>query len=140
LHGALSGAPKREVLAPQEGRQPLDVTGFRPRIRSLLRARYRDKPLAQIRVADSITDALEAALWAFDRTKSFPEGALLVANLGGRSDVAGAAYGQLAGAYYGVAGIPEAWLRSLARLDLIVALADQLLPPHPAGDMRPAVR
>jgi ADP-ribosylglycohydrolase len=140
LHGAFSGAPKHEVLAPQDGRQPLDVAAFRPRIRSLLRARYRDKAPAQIRVGDSITDALEAALWGFDRSNSFTDGALLVANLGGRCDVAAAAYGELAGAYYGVAGIPEAWRRSLARLDLIVALADQLLPPHPAGDMRPAVR
>jgi ADP-ribosylglycohydrolase len=127
LYGALSGRPRNEVLAPQDGPQGLDIAAFRPRIRSLLRARYRDKAQAQIRAGDSVTDTLEAALWAFDRSASFRDGALLVANLGGRCDVAAAVYGQLAGAYYGVREIPAEWQRAIARLDVIIAFADQLL-------------
>ncbi len=48
-------------------------------------------------------------------------------NLGGDSDVIGAVYGQLAGAHYGLAGIPRAWRQALAQSELIAELADQLL-------------
>ncbi|RJR21422.1 MAG: ADP-ribosylglycohydrolase family protein, partial [Desulfobacteraceae bacterium] len=37
-----------------------------------------------------------------------------------------AIYGQIAGAYYGVGGIPEEWLRNLARIELIEGLAAAL--------------
>jgi ADP-ribosyl-[dinitrogen reductase] hydrolase len=50
-----------------------------------------------------------------------------VANLGGNSDVATAAYGQLAGAYYGVGAIPGTWRNSLIGKDSIEMLADRLL-------------
>jgi ADP-ribosylglycohydrolase/protein-tyrosine phosphatase len=127
LHAALSGRPKDEVLAPRRGLADLEeAAGLRPRIRSLLRGRYRRKSPGQIHTGHTITQALEAALWAFDRTVTFRDGALLAANLGERSDVVTAVYGQLAGAYYAVEGIPPAWRASLARLDLIEALAHQL--------------
>lgn len=47
-------------------------------------------------------------------------------NLGGDADTAGAAYGQLAGAYYGRHGIPESWLNKLAKRDLIEDFAGKL--------------
>ena len=56
-----------------------------------------------------MVDALEAALWAFWSTDSFEDGALAAVNLGDDADTTGAIYGQLAGAYYGVDGIPERW-------------------------------
>jgi hypothetical protein len=58
--------------------------------------------------------SLEAALWAFARGGSFREGALLAVNLGDDADTTGAVYGQLAGAHYGVEGIPEEWRGKLA--------------------------
>ena len=58
------------------------------------------------RAGQTITEALAAALWAFETTDHFREGALRAANLGGGSDVVAAAYGQLAGAHYGAAGHP----------------------------------
>jgi ADP-ribosylglycohydrolase len=66
-------------------------------------------------------------LWAFDRTNSFADGALLVANGGENSDVAGAAYGQLAGAYYGVEAIPLVWRNALIKKDLVESVALRLL-------------
>ena len=74
-----------------------------------------------------IFQALEAALWAFHRTETFREGALLAANLGRDSDVVAAAYGQLAGAYHGVSAIPGIWRNSLMKQEVVIDSADRLL-------------
>jgi ADP-ribosylglycohydrolase len=73
-----------------------------------------------------VVRSLEAALWAFRHGNSFEEGCLLAVNLGDDADTTGAVYGQLAGAYYGEEGIPEAWRRKLAFRDVIQSMADQL--------------
>jgi hypothetical protein len=44
-----------------------------------------------------VLKSLEAALWAFYRSNTFEEGALLAANLGNDADTTAAIYGQLAG-------------------------------------------
>jgi ADP-ribosyl-[dinitrogen reductase] hydrolase len=126
LHAALSGAPREEVLAPRSGLAELEAAGYRPRVRSLLHGRYRRKRPGQIRTGRTIIEVLEAALWAFDRSQDFQSGALLTVNLGAACDVASAAYGQLAGAFYGAAAIPPAWRAALLRLELIESLAEQL--------------
>jgi len=74
-----------------------------------------------------VVDCLEAALWAFQRSETFRDGALRAVNLGDDADTTGAVYGQLAGAYYGVDGLPESWRIMLARRDRIEGYADQLL-------------
>jgi ADP-ribosylglycohydrolase len=127
LHAALSGLPKEQVLSPQRGLTELRGIGLRPRIRSLLRGRYRGKKPEQMRAQGGILEILEAVLWAFERSRNFREGALLAVNLGEDSDVVGAAYGQLAGAYYGIESIPPKWRNSLMRLDVIESFADELL-------------
>jgi ADP-ribosylglycohydrolase len=55
------------------------------------------------------------------------EGVLMAVNLGDDADTTGAVYGQLAGAYYGEQGIPEAWLAKLADREVIERSADLLL-------------
>jgi ADP-ribosyl-[dinitrogen reductase] hydrolase len=47
-------------------------------------------------------------------------------NLGDDADTTGAVYGQLAGAFYGSRGIPEAWRNRIVMQDLIVGLAEKL--------------
>jgi ADP-ribosylglycohydrolase len=121
LHGALSGKPKPQVLAP--GSDVLDVTSLRSSARAVAAAP------GQTRVpqAGNVIEALQAALWAFRSTDNFRDGALNAANLGANSDVAAAVYGQLAGAHYGVGAIPATWRTSLMGKDLIEDLADRLL-------------
>ena len=51
---------------------------------------------------------------------------LSAVNLGDDADTTAAIYGQIAGAYYGVDGIPEEWLRKLAHFDPINRLATEL--------------
>jgi ADP-ribosyl-[dinitrogen reductase] hydrolase len=72
-------------------------------------------------------ESLEAALWAFSRSDSFREGALLAVNLGDDADTTGAIYGQLAGAFYGEEAIPPAWKAKLAKRELITDSADRLI-------------
>ena len=79
-----------------------------------------------------MVDSLEAALWAFRNASGFRDGALLAVNLGDDADTTGAVYGQLAGAFYGVEGIPEEWRALLARRDDIERLADGLLSGNAA--------
>ena len=70
--------------------------------------------------------SLEAALWAFYRSDSFREGALMAVNLGDDADTTGAVYGQIAGVYYGYKGIPKEWRSRIAHRELIESFADQL--------------
>jgi len=73
-----------------------------------------------------VVKSLEAALWAFYHSQSFEEGCLKAVNLGDDADTTGAVYGQLAGAFYGEAGIPGKWRNQLTKQQLIENLADQL--------------
>lgn len=80
-----------------------------------------------IRGTGYVVESMAAALWAFHNSDNFRDGALLAVNLGDDADTTGAVYGQLAGAYYGVEGIPEEWLAKLALRELIEGFADKLL-------------
>lgn len=84
------------------------------------------KTADELKPTGYILDTLEVAVWAFMTTNNFKEGALKAVNLGGDSDTIGAVYGQLAGAYYGLAGIPQEWLEQLYDYSDIVKLAEQL--------------
>jgi ADP-ribosyl-[dinitrogen reductase] hydrolase len=63
----------------------------------------------------------------FARSTSFEHGALLAVNLGDDADTTGAVYGQIAGAYYGVEGIPEKWRHTLAALPTLERFALALM-------------
>lgn len=70
---------------------------------------------------------MEAALWAFAKSDDFESGALMAVNLGDDADTTGAVYGQIAGAYYGRAGIPDRWEEKLAHRDAIADLVQRLV-------------
>jgi ADP-ribosyl-[dinitrogen reductase] hydrolase len=121
VHAALSGKPKDSVLEP--GPELIDVSTLKTPV-----ARIASAPgTATAPQAGNVIESLEAALWAFRTTSNFRDGALKAVNLGGNSDVAGAVYGQIAGAHYGVGAIPAPWRTSLLEKDLIEGLADRLL-------------
>lgn len=73
-----------------------------------------------------IIASLCAAVWAFLTTNTFEDGALAVVNLGGDADTNGAIYGQLAGAHYGLDGIPRSWREKTLLHDEIIGLAEKL--------------
>jgi ADP-ribosyl-[dinitrogen reductase] hydrolase len=73
-----------------------------------------------------VVRTLEAALWAFYKTDTFRDGALMVVNLGDDADTTGAVYGQIAGAYYGITEIPQPWLDKIAMGECIHWQANKL--------------
>ena len=142
--GALSGAAKHELLAPNFSPVP-DLWSAEPLVAEIAQvaagsfkeklppAAHRSRfslsgtGRAEIRGTGYVVESLEAALWAFFMSQSFADGCLLAANLGDDADTTAAVYGQLAGAYYGEGGIPPAWLAKLTMRAEITELADQLL-------------
>jgi len=126
--GAVSGAAKKELLStrycPVEGywsEHPLVNE-----IDDIVAGSCKTREPPDIVGSGYVVKSLEAALWAFHKSGSFKEGCLLAVNLGNDADTTGAVYGQIAGAFYGEAGIPKAWREKLALRHVIKSLADKL--------------
>ncbi len=73
-----------------------------------------------------VMESLEASIWCFLHYNSFEKSVLAAINLGHDTDTTGAITGGLAGLYYGKEKIPEYWLASLARLEDILQLGEDL--------------
>lgn len=80
---------------------------------------FTSTPASQIRSSGYVVHTLEAALWAFFTTDTFQEGALKAVNLGDDADTVGAVYGGLAGAYYGIEGVPRVWVDGLQKREVV---------------------
>jgi ADP-ribosylglycohydrolase len=137
VYQALNGASKTE-LAVSLAESVDDIvnnniaeTALEPIIRERLQ-RYQklqdweDKSVDAIRSTGYVVDSLEAALWAFFKSDSFEEGAILAVNLGDDADTVGAIYGGLAGAFYGAETIPERWLQKLKRVDMLDEVIEKI--------------
>ncbi len=72
-------------------------------------------------------DALDAALWCFATTDNYADAVLKAANLGDDADTTAAITGQLAGAVYGVNGIPNQLREAVSEGREISELAVQLV-------------
>ncbi|MFN2196175.1 MAG: ADP-ribosylglycohydrolase family protein [Anaerolineales bacterium] len=128
LLGALAGVPKHELLAenfsPVEG--ILDTNPLVPEIRAIAEGSFRYKMPPAIQGSGYVVKSLEAALWAFYHASDFRAGCLMAANLGDDADTTAAIFGQIAGAYYGLEGIPSEWLEKISLRPQIEEMADQL--------------
>ena len=121
LSNALDGRPKDQVLDLSH------LTLEAPKVEAIARGEYRDKTREDIIGSGYSVAALEAAFWCFHHTHSLADAVLAAANLGNDADTTAAIVGQLAGAFYGVEGIPTSWLDTLHMRDEIQAMADALL-------------
>lgn len=126
--GALDGQSKETLLSPRYS--PIldywQAHPLVPEIDEIAAGSFKRRNPPEIMGSGYVVRSLEAALWAFFHSSTFQEGCLLAVNLGDDADTTGAVYGQLAGAFYGVQGIPQQWLARLAQRQLIESLADQL--------------
>lgn len=109
------------LLAEYWDRKPLN-----PRVAEIAAGSFRHKDPPEIRGTGYVVESLEAALWALYHAKSFRGGALLAVNLGDDADTTGAVYGQIAGAFFGLKGIPRGWSGRIALAELILGYADRL--------------
>lgn len=128
LIGALNGVDKATLLAPRYSpianywqQQPLHAD-----IDEIAAGSFWQRQPPEIQGTGYVVRSLEAALWAFAKSDSFREGCLMAANLGHDADTTAAIYGQIAGAYYGEAGIPSDWREPIVSHDLIVEFAERL--------------
>ena len=120
LRAALLGQEKDLILATT----PLEPLSAK--VSALARGEYVAKSPEHIKGSGYCIESLEAALWCFAHTNSFEEAVLTAANLGDDADTTAAICGQLAGAFYGIQGIPMNWLEQLAMRDEIREMAQQL--------------
>ena len=128
LVGALRGIDKDTILSagycPVEGHR--EKHPLADRIAEIANGSFKHREPPEIRGSGYVVESLEAALWAFDRSQDFRDGALMAVNLGDDADTTGAIYGQIAGAYYGVKSIPAKWRDLITMNDEIVSMADGL--------------
>ena len=135
--GAVLGETKETLLAPRYtpvadlwDREPMC-----PEIDEVAGGSFMRRESPEIVGSGYVVKSVEAALWAFHRSEAFEEGCLLAVNLGDDADTTAAIYGQLAGAYYGIDGVPKEWKDAIAQGELILGLADRLL--EAAGQHHP---
>jgi ADP-ribosyl-[dinitrogen reductase] hydrolase len=129
LAEAIAGESKANVLRPRENR-------FRGRVGTIIAGSWRGKRRCSISSSGYVCHSLEAAIWCVARTDTFRDAVLLAANLGGDADTTAAIAGQLAGALYGVGGIPDTWLRRLSWEKSILQIAGRLADGDDEGESR----
>ena len=115
---AMTGGSKEDVLRPRSADGVLAEVAA---------GTWRSKSRDEIVSSGYVLSTLEASLWCVGTTDTFEQAVLLAANLGDDADTVAAVTGQLAGALYGRAAIPERWLAKLAWRDRIEELGRQLL-------------
>ena len=126
--GAVQGESKEELLSPRYS----PVAGLWDRqslcaeIDEIAAGSFKSKEAPEIVGSGYVVKSLEAALWAFHKSSTFEEGCLLAVNLGDDADTTAAIYGQIAGAFYGLDGIPPQWRELIAEGALITKLANGL--------------
>src|SRR5690606_18396504 len=127
--GAINGAKKDELLAPNytPDAGAWNAAPLCEGVAAVSAGSYLRKEPPEIKGSGYVVASLEAALWAFSRSSSFEEGALLAVHLGDDADTTGAVYGQIAGAVYGAARIPGRWVERLAMREEIERLATGLI-------------
>lgn len=128
LVAAINGLPKDAILNNEYEPVAKCLVGnpLAPKVAEITAGSFKVKQPPQIRGSGYVIHTLEAALWAFHTTDNFRDGALKVVNLGEDADTTGAVYGQIAGAYYGVHGIPAEWREKLAMRELLEQRATEL--------------
>ena len=132
LADAIAGSPRADVLAPRSFEGAAAIA-------RIMAGSWRGRARDTIRSSGYVVDTLEAAIWSVARTGNFRNAVLLAANLADDADTVAAVAGQLAGALYGLGGIPDAWLERVAWKGRLLAAGRRLLPTTldergPAGE------
>jgi ADP-ribosyl-[dinitrogen reductase] hydrolase len=121
IHLALTGAAKTRLRKELEG----------------LFARHENFRFDNYRglATGYVVDTMQTVFHYFLRGRSFEECLITTVNQGGDADTTGAIIGALAGAYYGMEGIPRRWLKKMDRkvIEEVDALARRLVLMSPLG-------
>ena len=126
LADAIAGSPRADVLAPRRFEGAAAIT-------QIMAGSWRERARDTISSSGYVVHTLEAAIWSVARTGDFRGAVLLATNLADDADTVAAVTGQLAGALYGLRGIPEPWLERLVWKDRLLTAGRRLLPASLAG-------
>ena len=115
LLAAINGLAKDELLrnAYEPAARSFAEMPLAEKVQAIAKGSFREKQPPEIRGSGYVIHTLEAARGPSIRPTAFAHGALAVVNLGEDADTTGAVFGQIAGAYYGVDGIPAEWREKL---------------------------
>lgn len=129
MHSLLNGRTKEESL----GDVKTAVDGLKTaKVKDIANGTYKIKTRDDILTTGYSVHSLEAAFWAFNKTDSYEEGVLLLADMGGDVDTVCCIFGQIAGSHYGFSNIPKRWVDVLQQIDTVVStcvsLVDKVFP------------
>ncbi len=125
LVNALQGGAANDLL---EGAYAI---AREPKLQALAARRITDLEFSAVRGSGYSVESLEAALWCVMTTNNFRDAVLAAANLGDDADTTAAIAGQVAGAVYGIDGIPGAWKAALAHGAMIGDIATRIHAERP---------
>ena len=92
----------------------------------IIQSDIRKVPQAEIMSGGYVMESIEASLWCFLKNENYSDTVFKAINFGHDTDTTAAIVGGLAGLYYGAENIDENWINSLARLQDILELGNQL--------------
>lgn len=92
----------------------------------LIQEDIRNTTIDDLKSGGYVIDVLESSIWFFLNKDSYKETVLSIINIGHDTDTSAAIAGGLAGIYYGYNGIPEEWVKQIARKADIENLAKRL--------------
>jgi ADP-ribosyl-[dinitrogen reductase] hydrolase len=117
---AINGKRKEEIF-------PVEMEEIRSqKVNDIAMGSWEIKTRNEIGSTGFVIDTLEASVWAVMNNHDFESAVLAAANLGKDSDTTAAVTGQIAGALYGLEGIPCKWMDKLAWKDKILTRAKLL--------------
>ena len=122
-----SGLSLSETLTSVQDHQV--VKSWDPEVQDIVNGTWVQKTRQDIESTGYVIHTLEAALWSIHHTISFEDALILAVNLGHDADTVGAVSGQIAGALYGVQAIPQRWMNTLAKHEILEACAKGLVVP-----------
>lgn len=100
---------------------------FNAEVASVQYGLYLNDSYEQLKGSGYVIDTLRTALWCFYNTDNFKDAVLKAVNVGDDADTVGAVCGQIAGAFYGLDGIPSEWVDKIHDKDLILSMSERLI-------------
>jgi ADP-ribosyl-[dinitrogen reductase] hydrolase len=111
---------------PEILKEILEPDGIPPEFKRMTDGSLLHAPIESIESHGFVIHTLEASIWCLLQSTSYSETVLRAVNLGGDTDTTAAVAGGLAGLVYGMEGIPEKWIRCIARREDIEELARRM--------------
>ena len=116
---AINGHTKEEVLMNREWQGDSGIE-------EIASGKWKCKSRDEINSSGYVIHTLEASLWSTYHSENFRDAVILAVNLGGDADTTGAVTGQIAGALWGLSGIPDEWLKKVAWSNKLIDTAKGL--------------